>query len=507
MTPIASPLRVTILNRDFTTPPIQPYNFQVQNLSWTATGGSYQGLATAHSTPDRIVEFASLLACPVQITDDTLDPCWVGYISRIDIAFDNVIFSIDTAELFNRVKVRYTYISPDGKLSEIFETDWSSDDHSLDTYGTREAILTRQNVDDMFATSLRNTYLNTQARPGINLLPARTTSSKLDLQQTTITLHLSSWFHTLRFKYYQELEGLYANHGPGPGAQVFGNGTTSQVAQSFRPNKSVSIRYAFALLRKVGSPTSNITAELFSDSAGSPGALLATSAGTAGSGLHQQSYTWVKFTFASAINLAPFTRYWIAFHGNTSSATHHYQIRVDENLNFIQPDEFARHRTTSWVLISSVTNPGSRVNLFFRVVATEDSGSVLGAIAKSCHQFFTRITSFQTGVVTTPYRNNGKTCLDEIFGLLYMGTSNHLRVLADVTPSRELIFYEQPPPTTVGGYMDRFGRFYTPDMKPLPAWRPPIGKNVVLTTHDRVHLPFDFMRSPSYFVDQFTYKS
>ena len=501
-----APLRVNILNRDFSSPPIQPYSFEVQSLSWTATGGSYQGIATAHSTPDRIIEFTSLLACPVQVTDDTLDPCWVGYISRIDIAFDNVIFSIDTAELFNRVKVRYTYISPDGRLSEIFETSWSNNQFSRDTYGTREAILTRQNVDDMFATSLRNTYLNTQAQPGINLLPARTTSSRLDLQQTTITVHLSSWFHTLRFKFYQELEGLYSNHGPGPGAQAFGNGTTHQVAQSFRPNKAVSIRYAFALLRKVGSPTTNITAKLYSDSAGSPGTLLATSSGTAGSGLGQQSYTWLKFTFASAVNLSASVRYWIAFDGNTSSGSNHYQIRVDENLNFIQPNEIARHHTTSWVVIPSVTNPGSRVNLFFRVVATADTGSILSTIATAGNQFFTKVTSFNTGVVSTPYRDNGKTCLDEIFGLLYMGTSNHLRVLADVTPSRELIFYEQPPPTNVGGYMDRFGRFYTPDMKPLPAWRPPIGKNVILTTHDRVHLPFDFMRSPSYFVDQFTFK-
>jgi hypothetical protein len=259
------------------------------------------------------------------------------------------------------------------------------------------------------------------------------------------------------------------------------------------------------MLRKVGSPTSNITAKIYSDASGSPSALLATSAAIVGSGLSAVSYLWQKFTFATAVALSSGTRYWLVIDPNTSSTTNHYQIRQDENATYPQSTTLAKRYTTAWVLIPNITIPGSFTDLYFRVVTIADTGTILNDIAAAGNQFFTNVTSLTTGVAASPYRDNAKTCYDEIIALMNLGTSNQRRILADVSPIRELVFYEQPPSDQIDGYMDRFGRYYTKDMHPLPAYLPPIGKNVMLSSHDRIVLPFDFERAPSYFVDNFTY--
>ena len=499
-------LIVNILNRDFTTPPIKPYDFKVDKLTWSCFGGSDQGIISAYSTADRIIEFSSLIRCPVIIVDHDWEACWHGYVHQIEIAFDNVIFTVDLDELYNRVQVRYSFISPDNKLADQSETPFVSNYASRSFYGTRENILYRRNIDDDFAIGLLETFITQSAWPGISYLPAKPSTAKLEHQQAKITLRLSGWFSTLDWRYYQDLDGLYANHGPGPGVLPFGDGVTSQVAQSFRPGKTVNAKFAYFMLRKVGTPTSNLTAKLYSSSGGNPGTLLATSAGIPGADLPAFGYTWFKFTFASAVTLAAATRYWIAIDPNTSSALNHYQLRTDENNNYVQTNEHGRALTTSWVNIPSVTAPNSRPDLYFRVVTIADTGKILKDIATAGNQFFTGVTSFTTGVTSSPYRDNAKTCLSEIYALMNLGTSNHRRVLANVTGSRELVFYEQPERDDVTGFMDRHGRFFTHDMKLLPPYRPPIGQNVMLSSHDRVLLPFDFERTPTYFVDRFIYQ-
>ena len=498
-------LIVNILNRDFTTPPIKPYDFKVEKLTWTASGGCHQGIISANSTPGRIVEFSSLLRCPVVIADHDWEPCWHGYIDQISIAFDNVVFILNLEELYNRVVVRYRFISPDRKLTDVYDTLPGENAASQEFYGTRETILYRVNIDDNFAEGLRDTFLNLSSFPGISFLPNRPTASKLDLQQAKITFRLAGWFSTLDWKFYQDLDGLYANHGPGPGALPFGNGTTSLVAQSFLPGKPVNIKFAYVMLRKIGSPSSNLTAQIYTNSGGNPGSLIATSTGTSGLGLPEQSYTWAKFIFSTPVALSGSTRYWLVINPNTSNASHHYQIRLDENSNFVQQNQFGRHHTGSWQYLPSITNPGSRPDLYFRIVGIADTGTILRDIALAGNQFFTNVFPITTGVVSSPYRDNAKSCLDEIIALMNLGTANHRRVLANVTGTRELVFYEQPPVEQVTGYMDRFGRFFTHDMKLLPPYRPPIGQNVMLSSHDRVLLPFDFERAPTYFVDNFTY--
>lgn len=492
-------LHATIQNRDFSTQPIRPINFRIDKLTWSAFGGPDEAFLSAGAPVDRLLEFTGLLRCPITISDEFSIPSWWGFINKISIYFEKSQFVISLEDLFNRVNVRYSFISPDGKLADIQETGFADDSLSKSMFGTREIVLKQNNIDDEFAGNLRDTFLKLAAFPRSVLSPST------NLADPIIKLHCKGWFHTLDWVSYKNLEGFYANHGPGPGVVASGNGTISFVAQSFTPQASSAVKYVYLLMRKVASPTSNISVQIRSDSSDSPNAILATSAVVAGSVLPSQSYTWIKFTFATAYTLTAATKYWIVFNPNTSSSTNHYQLRTDENSSFSQASHYGKRYTTTWGYITSITNPGSRPDLFFRVVCEQDTGAQLFAIATAANQFFTNVGTITTGVNTSPYRDNGLTGYKEVLALMKLGTSNQRLITSCVNPQRRLYWYEQPDPSDPTIYLDRFGRFFTKEQKFLQPYFPPIGQFAILSGIDRLVMPFDRHRIPTYFVDQATY--
>ena len=492
-------LHATIQNRDFSTQPIRPVNFRTDKLTWTAFGGPDEAFLSAGAPIERLLEFTGLLRCPITISDEFSIPSWWGYINKISIYFEKSQFVISLEDLFNRVNVRYSFLSPDGKLADISETGFAENTLSKTEYGVREIVLKRNNIDDEFAGNLRDTFLEISAFPRSVLSPST------NLADPIIKLHCKGWIHTLDWVSYKNLQGFYANHGPGPGSVNSGNGTVSFVAQSFTPQQGVAVKYIYLLMRKVASPTSNISVQIRSDSSDSPNAVLATSATVAGSGLKSQTYSWVKFTFATAYALTAATKYWLVFDPNISSTTNYYMLRTDENSSFIQDNHYAKRYTSSWGYITSVTIPGSRPDLFFRVVCEQDTGTQLFDIATASNQFFSFIGNITTGVKSSPYRDNGLTGYKEVLALMKLGTSNQRLITSCVNSQRRLYWYEQPDPSDPTIYMDRFGRFFTKEQKFLQPYFPPIGQFAVLSGIDRLVMPFDRHRIPTYFVDQATY--
>jgi hypothetical protein len=154
----AMTLYATIYNRDFSTQPIRPLDLRVNKLTWSAFGGPDEAILSAGSTADRLLEYASLLRCPIMIAEDYTTPSWWGFIDRITIRFESFQYEIDLDNLYNWVKVKYSFISPDNKLSEQYETTPASNAFSYGEYGYREIVLYRKNIDDDFAIILRDTF-------------------------------------------------------------------------------------------------------------------------------------------------------------------------------------------------------------------------------------------------------------------------------------------------------------------------------------------------------------
>jgi len=175
------------------------------------------------------------------------------------------------------------------------------------------------------------------------------------------------------------------------------------------------------LLRNVGGATRIITARLHADSAGVPGAVLATSDPLDPSGLPPASYAWAQFTFASPVPLTGGNTYWVSINPNGVNAAKYFMLRLDQNMTFTGGEgRYYDSSAGTWATYP----PGDRPDTLFRFVCVADTGDQLGEIAAVGGQFFPRITTQATGILTSPYRAGSLNCLQEVEKLIGLGTAD-----------------------------------------------------------------------------------
>jgi len=488
-------LAVNFSTRDFSAPLLLGLKADVIRLDWSAYGGPERAEIRLTGDREKLLESTRLLRSPVMITDPAGTPVWWGYSEEIVIYLDGIQFRVALDSLYNKVRVRYAFISPDTSKGGALFTDFADDLASQTEFGVKEILLQRDGIDEDFAANLRDTFLRAAA------WPKSTLSQRPKPGRFYAFVKCAGWFKTLSWQTYENREGLYANIGSGPGIFTFGQSTSYQSpSQVFTPGASASLKYAYFQLRGVGDPARDLNAQL-RDGAGN---LLATSEGVPGSTLSNISYRWVKFTFTSAYDLVNSTTYMIGVTCNTPDPARYFAIRTDENQGY--GGGYGRYfNGASWLNIPSITNPGGAPDLLFRALCICDTGSQISATANAGSQFFTRITFPVSGVSTCPYRDTGYDCLTEILKLMDLGTSNQRKILAKVTPGLELSFYEQPNPADPKIYMDRKGNFYSNQGTALKPYFPPVGDFARYSGSNRIMMPFDKDRVPACFIERAAY--
>jgi len=493
-----TPFHVNFSRRDFSGPVLPAVSLTPDRLSWSAFGGPHQASFSARDAFQNLLDLASLLRCGVMVRDHQNTPVWWGFVDQVIIFLEEVQVKVSLDALFNQVKVVYSFLSPDNKLADQFETDWAVNLQSQREFGIKATILRRTNLDDHFAASLRDTFLSLHAFPTSEL------SQRSQSGYVRADIHCSGWFKTLAWQNYQNQEGFYANYGPGPGVFAFGDSPAQRlVAQSFIPGADVALKYAYFRLRAEGSPTTSLTAQVRENDSWRPGAVLSESSPVSGASLPGLKYAWFRFAWQTPFQLSAGVRYWITLDPGDVDPVNYFYIKTDENMNYRQLWQFGRYynqSTDTWLLIPSITAPDSRPDLIFRLVCVSDTGDQIVDIASSCNQFFEKVLSFSTGVLSSPYRINGVDGLKEIQDLMNLGTSRQRLVLAKVTPERHLIFYEQPDPDQPDIYIDAHSRFFTKQCVPIPSYLPPVGRFARLAATTRFNLPWDRNRLPACFI-------
>lgn len=481
--------------RDFSAPILTGLNAEPLQLDWSVNGGPERAQLQLTGAEDQLIEACRLLRCPVIISDIAGVPVWWGYVEEVLVYLEGAQIKVSLERLFNKVSVRYSYISPNPGLADLSTTASAENGASQVEYGIKEITLQRFGIDDDFAVNLRDTFLSAAAWPESAL------SQNLQGKHARVILKCAGWFKTLAWQHYQNHEGFYGNTGSGPGVFNFAQSSVYRYpSQVFTPGASGALKYAYFQLRGIGNPTRNLNAQLRDGG----GTLLATSDAVSGPTLSGVSYRWVRFTFSPPYTLVGGTTYMIGVTGNTTDAAQYFAIRSDENQS-CSNGYALYYNGSSWVHLPSITNPGSAPDLIFRAVCISDTGSQISAIANVGSQFFTRITAPASNVLTCPYRDNGEDRLKEIQNMMALGTSNHRRILARVTPERELEFYEQPDPETPSVYMDGKGQFWTFQGTPLKAYFPPVGQFARYSGSSRIILPFDKARVPACFIEGASY--
>jgi hypothetical protein len=177
-------------------------------------------------------------------------------------------------------------------------------------------------------------------------------------------------------------------------------------------------------------------------------------------------------------------------------------LRLDQNMAFAGGEgRYYDSSAGTWLAYT----PGDQPDALFRFVCVADTGDQLAAIAAVGGQFFPRITTQATGILTSPYRAGNLNCLQEMEKLMRLGTADRRLVLASVSPERHLRFYPQPDPQAADIYLDREGRFYTKEGVSLKPLCPPVGRFARLMGSARINLPWDRYRLPACFVARAEY--
>lgn len=493
-------LSVHFETRDFSKPILTDgLRVTPTRLAWSAFGGPESATVQLAGQAEKLIGLSSLLRCPVTFKDPSGEPVWWGFVDQITIRIEQVEIKLDVDQLFNRVNVRYSFVSPDGRLTDISTTPNANNAVSQAEYGIKQTTLHRVGVDDEFAESLRDTFLD------LHQWPASTLSQRVSLGEDQVTLHCAGWFKTLSWLPYEYLYGYAANYGPGPGVFTFGDATTSEmVCQGFYHQGGGYLEHAYFMLRNY-SASRNLYARLYSHSSYSPSAVLATSDAVPASSLATNNHTWVRFTWSTPYAMPSSNTFLlIALYPSGVNATQYFSVRTDENETF--PNASARYYNGStWPFLPSITNPGGRPDLHFRFITTKDTGEQLAAIAAAGNQFFPVVQSLTTGVNTASYNILGRDCLTEAQKLMQLGTSNQRLVLANVTKDRHLVFYEQPDPATPQAYLDRHGNIFSNQAVLHKPCYPPVGKYAQLSGSGFISQPWDMHRVPLCFIESAEY--
>lgn len=475
---------------------------QPTRLAWSCFGGPSDCTIRMNGQAQKLIETTSLLRAPVNITDSMGSDVWWGFVNQIIIYLEGAIFTISLDELFNKVKVIYSFMATDTNIGSKTETSYMHNNASQEEYGVKEKVLYLENVNQDFAENFRDIFLETHAWA----------KSQLDVRyppgEVYAELYCLGWFKTFQWATYQSLDGFYANLGPGPGTFQFGKWPYRCPGQKFTPANTVYAKYAYFFLGKNASPTTNNQAIIYNDNAGVPGTTAGSSAWAPVSGYPASSFAWEQFTFTNAVTLTGGNSYWLHCYDGATHASNNFRIRTDENNNYNQDNHPAMYwnaSTSAWTNIPNITAPAYACNLYFRLVCRLDTGTQINNISTAGDQFFNHVAAISTGLLTCPYIFKPRPCDELLRELMVLGTTNNRMVLAKVSTERILTFYEGPGKTPPTAYLRKDGLFYTDKGTKIVPYQPPVGQYAILLDSQRLVMPFDVERVPTTFIANAVY--
>jgi hypothetical protein len=148
----------------------------------------------------------------------------------------------------------------------------------------------------------------------------------------------------------------------------FGNDLTAEkVAQSFTPVSGISVNVIRVPLFKSGSPTDNVSVQIWSDTGASlPNASIATAANVYSGSSLSASAAWTEFQFSTPVALTSGTKYWIVVQrsGAMDSANYYLVSRATVS-------GYAGHGQS--ILVSGVWGTESTSDLTFQILTEAPS--------------------------------------------------------------------------------------------------------------------------------------
>lgn len=188
--------------------------------SWS--GSATQGFKRATidvAAPDNsVADVLKWLRFDTTILGDNGSIVWNGYVSDILVYIGSLSIGISLDRMANKIQCLYSYKNSFGR-SQSDRTAWSSDTMSVSIYGTKESVVTKNNVSQAEAEQFVQTKLALMRNP----------LASIDVSSPRFGARLTcrGWFSTLSWRQYQQTNGHETYDGSLSADQPLGLGFTS----------------------------------------------------------------------------------------------------------------------------------------------------------------------------------------------------------------------------------------------------------------------------------------
>jgi len=190
-------LSVRLWDRDFRGLPIPPgLEMSVSGLGWAVPGGPAWADIQVSGRPSNLEQVLMWLRCPVEISNDTGDHVWWGYVHQVSVTLSGTQYTLSLDKVSNRVTASWR----DTDNQEHW-TDWAEDTGSMSEYGRMEMRVSQAGDNMGAAEARRDLELALRSYPHVEIAPAGSAGDGA-------TLSCRGWWHTLGWEYYSRADGL-----------------------------------------------------------------------------------------------------------------------------------------------------------------------------------------------------------------------------------------------------------------------------------------------------------
>jgi hypothetical protein len=481
-------MNARIFQHDFSTSFHPGLDLKVERLTWQAQGGPAEAVLICSMPAGQEGRLAQLavdgLRCPVEVTNQTGEKVWWGFVNRIEVQQEGFQLVYDLDDLVNRVCVQYWQPEPQLEWTGIRTfTDWADDSASQAVFGVRERIFNLGPMSAVDAAAARDVLLAQHARPKARLACQRSVGAKAEVR-----FLCRGWWETLKWRIARFNDGYEGLVKPLTLSQNFGRLATSdaKAAQSFKTGYGGWLcGEAVVNIRMVGSCTDQVVCELCADAGGVPGTVLASATVDAAKVVGVR--WWVKFVFNSRPIISANTPYWLVFSRSGGLSTNNYYQLYADSTNMYTGGKAMIWNGSTWVDLS-----GGSTDFNFYVAGFTSRSTRLQELAGANRggQFLTGLQIKADVAGDTLLRREGIwDCQAEMVELLALGDANGTRLYGQVDAERRLTIFSEPASADWRFSMTGDGQLRVKSGR--PAWCPdqPAGERVWLANPGLEALP------------------
>ena len=428
--------------------------FSVKRYNFDVIGGEYQATVEVTGNKNSIFALIGWLRYSVKLRDNRTNKRWNGYISKVTINWDEIAISASIDTMTNNAAVAYT----DSNIR--YTTAWSADTTSTAEYGTKEALLSKDEVSAALALQYRDTELQSKKYP----IPGIPTFGKSSTTQKA-TIECYGWAYTLKWRFYANNSGKESYETLGEGGREIGEDERPNCAMSFQISSTGAWDMNAIWLHcykypSSAPPTDNLVCSLYSNSGVDPNVSL-TSGALAGAAIGTSS-DWLKFVMGASVTLNPATTYWIVVsRSGVTDATKYFMVDTNRDNGYTK-GSLKLYDTT----VSAWHDYDFKGDMNFIVEGgLEITQQITNMIASIGEFVVGTVIEKVSGVETLPYRDGDNTAWYELLKLLEVGTTDDKRLLCKIDENRYLRVYEEPaqPTSMENAYkLDGKGNLYDP---------------------------------------------